>query len=216
MMPRPKHIPGRAGWVVAAAVAAAVVAAWQGGWLGTRVAAPAASIAPAAAVAASSTWSRPAPIASPSGLPASLVDASPSASAPARSIAFPSAKPEFEFVQTSGPGTGQVRVSVIDPSMMLSGARPGTNSEWGRASARLISMAALAQGLSSRELIVAWMGGPCDKSVRLVVDHSLITIAPGPQPACDALGIGRAIVLEFPAPVRLDDMSVEHVPGVVS
>lgn len=67
-----------------------------------------------------------------------------------------------------------------------------------------------------RRLLVGWVGGACDRSaeVRVTAEGGAWTVtvttdvAPG---GCDALGIGRAVILDVA--VALDPGSVAVVPG---
>ena len=60
-------------------------------------------------------------------------------------------------------------------------------------------LAALA--LDQHNLLVVWVGGACDVSATLTVEPALILLAEDPRPGCDAMGVGKGVVIGFTDPV---------------
>jgi hypothetical protein len=56
---------------------------------------------------------------------------------------------------------------------------------------------------------VIWSGSPCDSawSLHIGEDARLITIAHPPRPACDAVGVGRDLILVFAEAVSAGEMT---------
>jgi hypothetical protein len=61
----------------------------------------------------------------------------------------------------------------------------------------------------SAEIRVIWSGSPCDSawSLHIGEDARLITIAHPPRPACDAVGVGRDLILVFAEAVSAGEMT---------
>ena len=85
-----------------------------------------------------------------------------------------------------------VSAEVIDWTGRVTGASSGTPGEG--ASVAYGTVAITNAGPTSLEIL--WSGGPCDRSVPVVVDGSTITVV---QPPCegDAIAFDRILRLEF-------------------
>lgn len=126
----------------------------------------------------------------------------------------PSASPKhFQFSMKTSDGA-RIGVSVSDASGQLLTARQAVPDEDRRVYADLSGMVAAVPGVKPGDLIVGWVGGICDLTVTVGVDATEVTVAPGPAPACDTLGVGRAVVLTFSG-ITPTNLTLRYVPGKV-
>jgi hypothetical protein len=65
---------------------------------------------------------------------------------------------------------------------------------------------------NTHELFVGWIGGACDFRGRLLLDRSgtSLTLRFAPGPGCDAVGIGRGVILEFAGDIDATAMTGHH------
>jgi hypothetical protein len=101
-----------------------------------------------------------------------------------------------------GAGAPPVRVAVVDESGRLidvteKGAVDPSNAPV------IDGPAAYAEPGRPGRVHLAWIGGVCDSQITVTVDPDVrsITFDIGPQVDCDAMGIGRELVLDFSASV---------------
>lgn len=88
-----------------------------------------------------------------------------------------------------------------DPTV-VTGVRPATGAEVEAATwSDEPSTNLAAYDLSPTELVVVWIGGACDVSATMTVESDRIGLADDPSPPCDAIGIGKGVVLTFADPV---------------
>jgi len=102
---------------------------------------------------------------------------------------------QVAVVDHSGRLIGTAEKGALDPGSMIAGSDFGAYPE---------------PGLPGRVHLV-WAGGVCDSRMVVTVAPDLrsITLDMGPQPPCDAMGIGRQLVLDFSGSV--DVPSIELV-----
>lgn len=66
--------------------------------------------------------------------------------------------------------------------------------------------------LSDRDLVLGWTGTICDVEATLLIADVFLSVAPEPRPACDAMAVGRGVVLTFREPVNPTKLTVELLP----
>lgn len=102
-----------------------------------------------------------------------------------------------------GEGQPPVEVAVVDRSGELVSARevrPGDPVV--RPSDADAAQWVGREPLDPRSLRLGWAGGVCDSRVTVTIETlESIRIDGGPQPDCDAMGVGREIILTFARPV---------------
>lgn len=93
---------------------------------------------------------------------------------------------------------------------------PGTVVAWRAAGDR--DLAAIAWGgdtdialgrLSERDLVLGWIGTVCDVKATLTVAPGRLVVTPVPRQGCDAMAVGRGVVLTFAEPTDPATISVE-------
>jgi hypothetical protein len=142
----------------------------------------------------------------------------------------PSPIPEVRstFTIEIGPVDTTVSIEVIDRTGFLDVARAATTAEYARES-RIIRPGAMAlRNLAPDTVLVTWTGSVCDVRPRLTIDSSVPHGPPSDlrltdeRPGCDAVGVGRAVVLRFLMDVDAQDLIgteevqlVEPVPSSV-
>jgi len=55
--------------------------------------------------------------------------------------------------------------------------------------------------LAERELVLDWIGTVCDVRATLTVEPHRLVVSPVPREGCDAMAVGRGVVVSFAAPV---------------
>lgn len=109
-------------------------------------------------------------------------------------------------------GTVPMTVTLRGDPAVVTGIRAATSEEVaaapGVADADLV-----AYRRAANELILAWRGGGCDVSATLTVEADLVILVEDPRPACDAIGIGKGVVVTFRAPVDAAARELVLVPG---
>jgi hypothetical protein len=65
--------------------------------------------------------------------------------------------------------------------------------------------------LSDHELVLGWIGTICDVKASLEVRATRLVVAPEPRRGCDAMAVGRGVVLTYADAVPLA-ISVEQLP----
>lgn len=99
-----------------------------------------------------------------------------------------------------------MQIDVFDDTFALRDVRKATDGELAAAMKRIPDKGIAALGVigDPASVVVAWIGLPCDEYGTLTVSPGIqqIVLAPGPVPgACDAMAVGRAVVLTFGAAV---------------
>lgn len=56
--------------------------------------------------------------------------------------------------------------------------------------------------LTDRELVLGWIGTVCDVKATLAVARDRLVVSPVPREGCDAMAVGRGVVLTFATPVE--------------
>jgi hypothetical protein len=69
--------------------------------------------------------------------------------------------------------------------------------------------------LSDREVVLGWIGTICDLEATLIVGPGSLVVSPQPRPACDAMAVGRGMVLTFAASVDPADIEVRLLDTVL-
>lgn len=107
-------------------------------------------------------------------------------------------------------GDDPVEVAVIDHSGRLIAAQEKGSMDpfFG-----LVGMAYAEPGFPGR-VHLSWAGGVCDSHVVVTVapDLQTITLDTGPQTDCDAMGVGRELVLDFSGTVDVPTTDIVKVP----
>lgn len=116
----------------------------------------------------------------------------------------------FPLVASEGP---TVEMQVDDVNGTVTGARSATLAELAMARGRDGPTDLQVDNLDGDTLLVRWVGSHCDTTGQLVVYASAVSIDGqmatganlelyGNRPPCDAMGIGRGVVLEFGMPIK--------------
>lgn len=125
----------------------------------------------------------------------------------------PSAPHTISFTMVGQDGR-KIVVSIDDPFALVESARPITEEAMPSVERRLTDQVALVPGETDRDVYVAWIGLACDRTVVIQIKPETISVAPGPQKACDLVAIGRFVALTFfKAPES--PVSIEYVPGEI-
>lgn len=128
---------------------------------------------------------------------ATIAPASPTLSAP------PSSSPSSSVTPL-----GSVRIPFANREMEVTiiGA-PGIVVAWRAASDQDLEEVAwdgdthiAFSRLSERDFVLGWIGTVCDVTATLTVAPGQLTITPVPRQGCDAMAVGRAVVLTFAEP----------------
>jgi hypothetical protein len=134
---------------------------------------------------------------------------SPSPTADA-SVAAPPLAPAFVFASIQD-ARRPVPIAVFDPANLIEDAWAVAAPPIELGDARAI----VVQGSSAQTITVVWTGGFCDVAVRVFVDPGWIGVVPSPQPACDAIGIGRAVDLRYRLAAAAGTIRVEYQAPVI-
>jgi len=86
--------------------------------------------------------------------------------------------------------------------------RPGVVVAWRAATDRELATIdwgadytiALAR-LDDRNLVFGWIGTVCDLQATLTIEPESLVVTPAPRKGCDALAVGRGLVLTYAGPV---------------
>ena len=116
----------------------------------------------------------------------------------------------FNLVATEGSGVGMV---VSDGSRWLIDARSATEEEFRGAGPGVEVGRLTVDQLGSNILLVRWAGGPCDSALTLDIapGEPLHLSLRGDHKPCDAMGIGRGVVLTFNGDIRADQVTTEDL-----
>lgn len=68
---------------------------------------------------------------------------------------------------------------------------------------------------SDRELVLVWTGTVCDIEATLIVARGSLVVSPPPREGCDAMAVGRGIVLTYATPVDPPDIEVRLMDTVL-
>jgi hypothetical protein len=93
----------------------------------------------------------------------------------------------------------EMELAIVGVPGVLSGWRAATEADlgavaWGEPDITL-------GGLTERELVLAWGGTVCDVAATLAVAPRRLVVSPAPREGCDAMWLGRGVVLTFAEPV---------------
>ena len=69
--------------------------------------------------------------------------------------------------------------------------------------------------LTDRELMLGWIGTVCDVKATLSVTRERLVVSPVPRDGCDAMAVGRGVVLTFVKPVDPTSVAVVLEPTVL-
>jgi hypothetical protein len=99
---------------------------------------------------------------------------------------------------------GVVRIPFATREMVLTIAGvPGVLVAWRAATDRELEALTLGDDdialgrLTSRELVLGWIGTVCDVHATLTVTQEHLVVSPDPREGCDAMALGRGVVLTF-------------------
>lgn len=163
-----------------------------------------------------STPSSSPPTATPTGAPAA------SSVAPASPSQMPSASLSHA-PDPSAPVLGSLRIPFANREMEVTiVGEPGIVVAWRAASDRDLDAIAwgadtdIALGrLSERDLVLGWIGTVCDVKATLAIGPGRLFVTPMPRQGCDAMAVGRGMVLTFAKPAKPEEISVELAERVL-
>jgi hypothetical protein len=144
---------------------------------------------------------------------------------PSVTDSFPSSTPRAE-ISLGAEGTREVAIpgsrepvllGIQEPLGLLLDARAATPAEltmaegFGGPDVRTANV----QGHPS-EMILVWSGSPCDRTATLRIESKRhLTLELGLRPTCDAMAIGRGVVLVFREPIDASTITVDFHPSEV-
>ncbi len=182
--------------------------------LGAVVLLVACAVNPATPPSEPSSASTPAPasVASPPGSAAPNPTATPSASS--------MQSDEPNTVASSNRPIARLQVPFFDKVMDLAiVGEPGLLAAWRPATQRELEAFPWAPdgftglgGLGDRQLVLGWLGTPCDLVATLIVTETSLVIDPAPRHGCDAIGVPRGLVLTYARAVDPKAIDVRLLP----
>lgn len=93
-----------------------------------------------------------------------------------------------------------MNVTIVGEADVLTGWRAANDRDLGAA---VLGDSDIALShLPNGEIVLSWIGTPCDVEATLVIEHDRLVVAPAPRPGCDTLAVGRGVVLSFSTPVE--------------
>jgi len=144
----------------------------------------------------------------PSPSSEAITDPPSSAAAAPSAPTTPSASPAASATTTSlvtvqlDP-THVIALTIVDQSALLLGARSATEAEQAPPDPMLPTKNIFAFNPTSEsasdEVRLVWVGSICDLTAELQIgpDVASMTVTEGPRGSCDAMGVGRGVVLSF-------------------
>lgn len=166
-----------------------------------------------------SAVSSPTPGASPSPPPSSAATAGPSPSVAPGVTPPPDGSLTVDLFFHDDPAGRSIRLLAFDDSRRLVEARGATAAEQALPTIGAPEvdprLAPIPGDPSS--VVLVWTGLICDTTARLRIDKALATIEVegGPVEPCDAMGVGRGVVLRFDGPIDPAAIATSLVPGAV-
>jgi hypothetical protein len=173
------------------------------------------------ALALSACGSGPTPP-SPSTPTPSPPHASPASSTAAPTGALASPAPTLASRSSEPPSAsvaplGSVQIPFANRVMQVTIVGvPGIVTAWRAATDRDLKAvpwdgdADIALGrLSDRELVLGWIGTVCDLKATLTIIPGRLVVTPAPRQGCDAMALGRGVVLTYAGPPDLNAITVE-------
>lgn len=135
--------------------------------------------------------------------------------APGPSLApSPTTKPSPEAIGTlTFPFTErhEMEVTIVGEPGVVIGWRGTTELE--RRSVVFDELGDIGLGqIGERELVLGWTGTVCDVEATLFVRRDSLVVAPPPRGGCDAMAVGRGIVLTYATPVDPATIEVRLMP----
>ncbi len=118
---------------------------------------------------------------------------------------------------TSAAPLGSLRIFFANREMEVAIVRePGIVVAWRAATDSDLQAIAwagdadIAHGLlSDRDLVLGWIGTVCDVKATLTVTSGQLVVTPVPRQGCDAMAVGRGMVLTFAEPADPTAITVE-------
>lgn len=148
--------------------------------------------------------------------------ATPTTSPATSTLALPSSAPSLspppsDLPSMSPAPLGSVRIPFANREMVVTiGGEPGTVVAWRAATRRELESIAwdgdadITLGrLSGRDLILGWVGTVCDLEATLTIAPGRLTVTPAPRQGCDAMALGRGMVLTFADRTDPKDITIE-------
>lgn len=122
-----------------------------------------------------------------------------------------------EVPNPSAPALGSLRIPFANREMEVTiVGEPGIVVAWRAAGDRDLEAIAwngdadIALGrLSARDLVLGWIGTVCDVKATLTVAPGRLVVTPVPREGCDAMAVGRGMVLTFADPVDPAGITVD-------
>ena len=93
----------------------------------------------------------------------------------------------------------EMEVALVGEPGVLEGWRAATERELTAGTWRDDDVA--LNRLTGRELVLGWTGTVCDVEATVAVSRDRLVISPVPREGCDAVAVGRGVVLTFARPV---------------
>jgi hypothetical protein len=92
-----------------------------------------------------------------------------------------------------------MQVTIVGAPEVLVGWRAATDQELEAVSWDEHDIA--PRSLTKRESVLGWIGTVCDVKATLTVAQDRLVVSPMPREGCDAMAVGRGLVLTFAKPV---------------
>jgi hypothetical protein len=110
-------------------------------------------------------------------------------------------------------------LTIEDWSGSLESTRAASETELvvesGSGAAAEIWATGTGSGAESRTIRLVWVGEICDQAARLIIDHEVanLTVEVPEGRVCDAMGVGRGVVLTFGHAVNVTVIQVHLQPA---
>lgn len=140
---------------------------------------------------------------------ASTLAPEPSA-APSLPPSAPSSAPALGVVSIPFAGR-QMEVAIVGEPGVVVAWRAATEQDLAAGSWRDDDVA--LNRLTDREMVLGWTGTVCDVRATLVVARDRLVISPVPREGCDAMAVGRGVVLTFATPIEPASVAVVLEPS---
>ena len=101
-----------------------------------------------------------------------------------------------------------MEVTLVGSPGLVVGWRAATERELGAVAWPGDADIALGR-LSDRDMVLGWIGTVCDLKATLTVVPGRLVVTPAPRQGCDAMALGRGVVLTYAGPPDLNAITVE-------
>jgi hypothetical protein len=129
--------------------------------------------------------------------------------------ALPSGVPAFAIAVSLDANHAEP-AAVYDRAGLLTGARSATASEQRLVELQMGERDVGAAPGTNDDVVLVWIGTICDIGASIILDRSSVQIIEGPRPACDAMAVGRGVILTFSVPTAASALLLEYFPGRIA